>query len=106
MERAKEKGLETDFFFCNTFHTYQTQIQILSDLESKIRELGTTVQKEYVKGRQNLYTNPAIAEYNKTATAANGTVSTLINIIKAFDNKGAGADGESKIDKLIHELEK
>ena len=59
-------------------------MQILSDLEKAIQEHGATVTKEYVKGRQNLVANPAITEYNKTATAANGTVSTLLNIIKTL----------------------
>lgn len=40
------------------------------------------VTKEYVKGRGNVYTHPAIGEYNKTATSANQTVATLIKIIK------------------------
>ena len=40
------------------------------------------VTKEYVKGRGNVYTHPAISEYNKTATSANQTVATLIKIIK------------------------
>lgn len=52
-------------------------MQILSELEKAIKEHGSTVVKEYVKGRENLCVNPAITEYNKTATAANGTVSTL-----------------------------
>jgi hypothetical protein len=47
-------------------------MRILSDLEGAINEHGATVTKEYVKGRQNLVANPAITEYNKTATAANG----------------------------------
>jgi hypothetical protein len=34
--------------------------------------------------------NPAITEYNKTSTAANGTVSTLINIIKSLTDETAG----------------
>jgi hypothetical protein len=64
-------------------------MRILNDLEAAIIEHGATVTKEYVKGRQNLVANPAITEYNKTSTAANGTVATLINIIKAFSDDEA-----------------
>ena len=70
------------------------QMVILSKLEAAITEYGPTVEKEYVKGRQNLVANPAISEYNKTATAANGTVATLINIIKSM------SDGEQQSSKL------
>jgi hypothetical protein len=58
------------------------QLDLLKELEKAIAEYGTTVTKVYVKGRENLMANPAINEYNKTATAANGTVATLMNIIK------------------------
>jgi len=81
--RAQEKGVQSNFFFVTTFKRYQVQMQILSQLENAIKEYGATVTKEYVKGRQNLTANPAISEYNKTATAANGTVATLLNIIKS-----------------------
>lgn len=87
LEQAQEKGVQSNFFFVTTFKRYQVQMKILSDLEKAINEYGATVTKEYVKGRQNLVANPAITEYNKTATAANGTVSTLINIIKTLSNE-------------------
>lgn len=88
LKQAEEKGVSTNFFFVTTFKRYQVQMRILSDLEKAIGEYGATVTKEYVKGRANLVANPAITEYNKTATAANGTVSTLINIIKSLSEEG------------------
>ena len=103
LAKAEEKGIQTNFFFRTTFKRYQVQMQILSDLEKEIRKEGTTVSKEYVKGRKNLYTNPAITEYNKTATAANGTVATLINIVKSLSE-----DGEtkaSKLEQLLNEID-
>ena len=81
LRRATEKGVSSNFFFVTTFKRYQVQMKILTDLEQEIRKTGTTITKTYVKGRENLCTNPAIAEYNKTCTAANSTVSTLIQII-------------------------
>lgn len=92
IEQAEEKGVKQNFFFVTTFKRYQVQMRILSDLERAIAEYGATVTKEYVKGRQNLTANPAITEYNKTATAANGTVSTLINIIKTLSDEPDGMD--------------
>lgn len=92
LKQAEERGVSSNFFFVTTFKRYQVQMKILSDLEKAIAEHGATVTKEYVKGRQNLVANPAITEYNKTATAANGTVSTLINIVKSFANEPDAMD--------------
>ena len=50
-------------------------------LEKTIKEDGTFVTKEYVKGRKNVYSHPAIADYNRTTDSANKTVSTLMKII-------------------------
>lgn len=92
LEQAEEKGVKQNFFFRTTFKRYQVQMKIMAELEKEINELGATVKKEYVKGRTNVYTNPAITEYNKTATAANGTVATLINIIKTLSDEPDSMD--------------
>lgn len=81
---AESHGVQSNYFFVTTFNRYQTQIHILADLEKKINEEGTLVTKEYVRGRGNLYAHPAVAEYNKTSTAANQTVKTLIDIVKTL----------------------
>lgn len=95
LEQAEKRGVSSNFFFRTTFKRYQVQMKILAELEAAIDEHGPTVEKEYVKGRKNVVANPAITEYNKTATAANGTVSTLISIIKSL------SDEEAKGGKLL-----
>ena len=60
----------------------------------QIKEQGSLVTKEYVKGRENIYTHPAIGEYNKTATAANQTVTTLVKIIKELRDNESDAGSE------------
>ena len=94
---AAQNGVEQNFFFLTTFKRYQVQIRILNDLEKTIKAEGNTVTKEYVKGRKNVYTHPAIAEYNKTSTAANQTVQTLMKIVTTMrnddENPGSGGDG-------------
>ncbi len=102
LAQAEKRGVSSNFFFVTTFKRYQVQMKILTDLEKAINEYGATVTKEYVKGRQNLVANPAISEYNKTATAANGTVSTLINIIKALSDEDKGG---SRLTDLIASLD-
>jgi hypothetical protein len=52
-------------------------------LRETIENEDTLVTKEYVKGRENLYTHPAITEYNKTTDSANKTVTTLDNLMKS-----------------------
>ena len=95
---AERAGVQTNYFFITTFDRYQTQIAILDDLKKRIAESDTLVTKEYVKGRENVYTNPAITEYNKTTDSANKTVTTLIKIIKGFK----GENGAEEIDPLIN----
>lgn len=78
---AEQHGVEQNFFFLTTFKRYQVQLQILNDLEKTIKEDGTLVTKEYVKGRKNVYSHPAISDYNRTTDSANKTVTTLMKII-------------------------
>lgn len=89
---ASQHGVEQNFFFLTTFKRYQVQINILIDLEAAIKRDGALVTKEYVKGRGNIYTHPAISEYNRTSTAANQTVQTLMKIIATMreDNDDTG----------------
>ena len=101
LEIAEKYGVEQNFLFITTFKRYQVQLSILNDLEKTIREDGSLVTKEYVKGRGNLYTHPAIGEYNKTATSANQTVATLIKIVKSLRNDEEGDEGE---DELLNAL--
>lgn len=85
MRIAEESGVQSNFFFLTTFKRYQVQLNILNELEKTMKEEGMLVEKEYVKGRKNLYSNPAVAEYNKTTDSANKTVATLMRILKNFN---------------------
>ena len=101
LARAEEKGVSSNFFFRTTFKRYQVQMSMLQKLEAAINEYGTLVEKEYVKGRPNIVVNGAISEYNKTSTAANGTVATLINIVKSFANEQGDGDLTSVMARLL-----
>lgn len=82
---AEESGVQSNFFFLTTFKRYQVQLNILKELEKTIKEEGYLVTKEYIKGRKNLYSSPAVAEYNKTTDSANKTVACLMKIIRNFN---------------------
>lgn len=94
---AESSGVQSNYFFVTTFKRYQVQLNILTELEKSMDESGMLVTKEYVKGRGNLYANPAVAEYNRTTDSANKTVSTLLKIIKNF---GVSEDNED-VDPLM-----
>jgi hypothetical protein len=100
---AEQYGIEKNFLFITTFKRYSIQLQILTELEKAIEEHGSMVEKEYVKGRKNLYTNPAINEYNKAVNSANKTVSTLMSIIKTNSDKYNEDNGEED-DPLLRAL--
>lgn len=78
---AQKYGIEQNYFFITTFRRYQVQLKILEELEKVINDQGALVTKEYVKGRENVYTHPAIAQYNSTTDSANRTATTLMKII-------------------------
>jgi hypothetical protein len=100
---AEQYGVEKNFLFITTFKRYTVQLNVLASLESAIAENGATVEKEYVKGRKNLYTNPAIKEYNNAVNSANKTVSTLMSIIKTNSDKYNEDSGEED-DPLLRAL--
>lgn len=102
LEIAEKSGVQSNFFFITTFKRYQVQMTVLSLLEKEIEKSGAIVTKEYVKGRQNLYTNPAVDQYNKTASAANNTVGTLINIVKTL--RPEDAKDEDTLDDVMSSL--
>ena len=95
---AEESGAQSNFFFVTTFKRYQVQLKILEDLEKSLKEHGMQVTKEYVKGRGNIYSNPAIADYNRTTDSANKTVATLMRILK---NYGVDDGTQDEVDPLM-----
>lgn len=95
---AEKNGVEGNFFFTTTFKRYLVQLNLLNTLEKDIKNDGTLVEKEYVKGRLNVCAHPAVGEYNKTASAANKTVETLMKIIAKFK---VGKSEEGEEDELL-----
>lgn len=95
LQKAEAFGTDKNFFFITTFRRYMVQLKILNELESSIKNDGVLVTKEYVKGRKNVYSHPAIQDFNRTTDSANKTVSTLMKIISRFggdDDSGADED--------------
>ena len=92
LKLAEENGVQDNFLFATTFERYKTQLQVLEQLKETIDKSPVVVKKSYVKGQENLYTNPAVSEYNRTTDSANKTVSTLMRIIRTFGDTKEEAD--------------
>ena len=99
---AEESGVQSNFFFLTTFKRYQVQLNILTELEQAIKSEGTLVSKEYVKGRKNIYSNPAIEDYNRTTDSANKTVSTLSRILRNFGVNDSDSEEDDPLMKIIN----
>lgn len=99
---AEDAGVQSNFFFVTTFKRYQVQLNILNELEKSLKSDGMQVTKEYVKGRKNLYSNPAIQDYNRTTDSANKTVATLMRILRNFGVEDAGEQGADPLMKIIN----
>ena len=96
---AEGYNVDKNFFFITAFKRYMVQIKILNELETSLKDDGVLVTKEYVKGRQNLYSHPAIQDFNRTTDSANKTVATLMKIIKNFNS--GDDDNEDDEDPLM-----
>lgn len=99
IQLAEEAGVADNAIFKKTLERYLTQQDILDKLEEAMAEDGLLVSKEYVKGRKNLYTHPAVPEYTRVLDSSNKTAATLMRIIKNFSE--SANDRAEKKDDLI-----
>ena len=99
---AKESGVQGNYFFITTFERYQVQLKMLSELEKSLDAEGMVVTKEYVKGRKNVYSSPAVKDYNSTTDSANKTVACLMKIIRQFNVNDATEEEFDPLLKIIN----
>ena len=100
LELAKGYGVDQNLLFATTFERYQTQLQILDKLKETIESEGFFVDKTYVKGETNLYSHPAVTQYNRTTDSANKTAATIIRIIMTLGNKSDGEEPDPLLEIL------
>ena len=84
---AKEYGVDKNPLFQQTLKNYftvQRTIEVIDGIVNSEEEI--IVVKEYVKGRENVYTHPAVKELPKLIDAANKTLDKLLDIIKELGN--------------------
>ena len=97
LELAEKKGAAENYLFRKTFENYKFQLDLMERLKKSIKEDDLIVEKEYVKGRPSITIHPAINEFNKTCSAANGTVGTLIKIMGNFSKANNGSEPATAI---------
>jgi hypothetical protein len=101
LQKAQKAGLSDSYLFCTTFDRYKTQVRMCIQLKEQYEDMDVLITKEYVKGRENLYTNPVIKEFNSTSSAANKTAETLMKLIKSASDTEAS---KPKKDPLLDAL--
>lgn len=97
---AETSVVQSNFLFITVFKRYQVQLNNLTKLEIALKQdTRPTVNKEYVKGRENVVIHPLIQQYDKTTDSANKTVATLLRIIRTF-SVGENQDLDRKDDLM------
>ena len=102
---AEECGVKDNPFFEDTLKVYRSQHKKLEALDKAIEENGMLVTKEYVKGRCNLYTNPALAEYNRTADSAHKTLAALLKVLRQFGGDAQANDVDPLMSLINGEMD-
>lgn len=72
LEKAKERGLESNFLFSTTFERYLAQLDSLETIKK-------AQERDFATGNFDLRLTRL---YNSTVAGANGTATTLVAIIK------------------------
>ncbi len=100
LKLAQNYGVEQNLFFVTTFERYQTQLQILDELRVTIEKDGFFIDKTCVNGETNLYSHPAVTQFNRTTDSANKTVVTLMKIITTLRDRQNGGEPDPLLDLL------
>ena len=61
--------------------TYAEEAKLIAEMRTQLKNDGMTVNKEYVKGRQNVCVHPLVTEIPKHVDCANRTLGILGDII-------------------------
>jgi len=82
LEMGEDLGLTNNPLFVSTAQNHETVQIAINMIREELKTSAVTVSKEYVKGRENLQTNPLFRDLPKLVDTANKTVVTMLGIIK------------------------
>lgn len=97
LEAAAGADPGTRYLLNTIIARYQTQLRVLQDLQSDIKERGSLVLPPGSRAKSKRVPNPSIAEYGKASAAANATARTLLSVLGRLD---PGETGEEDPDEL------
>lgn len=78
---ARTYGVEKNALFVQAAEQYAVQQMVIKQIKAALEEDDLLTSKEYVKGRENVYTHPLVRELPKHADSANKTLVTMLEII-------------------------
>ena len=78
---GKQFEVEKDEDYKAAAMTFAEEAQLIAKMRTQLEEDGMTVEKEYVKGRQNVCIHPLVQEIPKHIDCANRTLGILGDII-------------------------
>lgn len=79
---AKTYGVDKNALFVQAAEQYSVQQMVIQQIRDAIQsDDDLLTSKEYVKGRENVYTHPLVKELPKHADSANKTLCTMLDII-------------------------
>ncbi len=93
LELAKSYGIDDNPLFLSAANQYTVQQKVIEEIKKSLNDPAEyTVDKEYVKGRKNLYVNPLVRELPKHADSATKTLNAMLDIIVKLGHKQPAAD--------------
>lgn len=96
---AKSYGVEKNALFIQAAEQYAVQQMVIKQIKAALEEGDELLtSKEYVKGRENVYTHPLVRELPKHADSANKTLTTMLEIITKL---GKPPKPEGKLAELM-----
>lgn len=96
---AKSYGVEKNALFVQAAEQYAVQQMVIKQIKTALEEGDELLtSKEYVKGRENVYTHPLVRELPKHADSANKTLTTMLEIITKL---GKPPKPEGKLAELM-----
>lgn len=91
---AKTYGVDKNALFVQAAEQYSVQQMVIQQIGDALQnDDDLLTSKEYVKGRENVYTHPLVKELPKHADSANKTLGTMLEIIKKLGKQPA-AEGK------------
>ena len=96
---AKTYGVEKNALFIQAADQYSVQQMVIQQIRDTLQsDEDLLTSKEYVKGRENIYTHPLVKELPKHADSANKTLGTMLEIITKL---GKPQKPEGKLAELM-----